>query len=108
MNPILVLTTATSMEEAKKISSRLLEERLAACTNIVGPVKSFFWWQNKIDKTKEFMIFIKTEKKLFSKVAKTIKKTHSYQVPEIIALPTIEVAKDYLDWMRAMLAYGEK
>ncbi|MBS7647940.1 MAG: divalent-cation tolerance protein CutA [Candidatus Bathyarchaeia archaeon] len=96
---IIMLVTASSKDEAEKIARKLLEERLIACANIVGLVHSLFWWQGKIDITQEYLILMKTRKDLFAKVAERVKALHSYQTPEIIALPIIEGSKDYLKWL---------
>ena len=96
---IIVLITTSSVEEAEKIAKTLLEERLVACANIIGPVHSLFWWQGKIDEAKEHLILMKTRKDLFGKVSERVKTLHSYQVPEIIATPIIEGSKDYLKWL---------
>ena len=96
---IIVLVTTSSREEAEKIAKILLEERLVACANIIGPMHSLFWWQGKIDEAKEHLILMKTRKDLFGKVSERVKTLHSYQVPEIISTPIIEGSKEYLKWL---------
>ena len=96
---ILVLVTIPTEVQAKKLAAFLLSQKLAACVNIIPKIESFFWWQKKIDKAKESLLVIKTQKKLFDKLAKTIKANHPYDVPEIIALPIILGNKDYLNWI---------
>ncbi len=96
---IIVLVTTPNKGEAEKIAQSLLNERLIACANIIGPVHSLFWWQGKIDKAQEHLILMKTRKDLFSKLAEKVKALHSYQVPEIIATPIVEGLKDYLKWL---------
>ncbi|MEM0096506.1 MAG: divalent-cation tolerance protein CutA [Candidatus Bathyarchaeia archaeon] len=96
---IIVLVTAPSKNEAEKIAKTLLEERLIACANIIGPVHSLFWWLGKIDKAQEHLIIMKTRKALFGKVCERVKALHSYQIPEIIAMPITEGSKDYLKWL---------
>ncbi len=96
---IVVLVTASSKKEADKIAQGLLEEKLAACVNIVEGLESRFWWQGKIDSAKELLLIIKTRKTLFNKLAKKVRSLHSYTVPEIIALPIISGSKAYLDWI---------
>ncbi|MBS7608323.1 MAG: divalent-cation tolerance protein CutA [Candidatus Bathyarchaeia archaeon] len=96
---IIVLVTAPSKDEAEKIAKTLLEERLIACANIIGPVHSLFWWLGKIDKAREHLIIMKTRKDLFEKICEMVKALHSYQIPEIIALPITEGSKDYLKWL---------
>jgi periplasmic divalent cation tolerance protein len=96
---IIVLVTTSSREEAEKIAKTLLEERLVACANIIGPIHSLFWWQGKIDTAQEHLILVKTRKDLFNKLSEKVKALHSYQVPEIIAIPIVEGLKDYLNWI---------
>lgn len=96
---IIVLVTAGSKEEAEKIASGLLKEKLCACVNIVKDANSHFWWQGKLDKAKEALLIIKTKKSLLSRLIKKVKSLHSYEVPEIIALPVIAGHKPYLDWI---------
>ncbi|MGB9672308.1 MAG: divalent-cation tolerance protein CutA [Candidatus Norongarragalinales archaeon] len=96
---IIVLVTTPNKGEAEKIAQSLLNERLIACANIIGPVHSLFWWQGKIDKAQEHLILMKTRKDLFNKLAEKVKALHSYQVPEIIATPIVEGLKDYLKWL---------
>lgn len=96
---IVVLVTASSKKEAQKLASCLLQEKLAACVNVIAGLDSHFRWQGKIDKAKEALLIIKTRKSLFNKLAKKVKSLHSYEVPEIIALPVIAGYKEYLDWI---------
>ncbi len=84
---IVVLTTAGSAEHAEKIASRLLENKLAACVNIVPSVQSIYRWKGKVWKDIEHLLIIKTTSVLFDKVKKKIKQIHTYELPEIIALP---------------------
>jgi periplasmic divalent cation tolerance protein len=100
---IIAITTTPSKNEAEKIAKTLLEERLIACANIIGPVQSLFWWQGKIDEAQEHLILMKTRKDLFSKLSEKVKALHSYQVPEIIAMPIVEGFKPYLEWLESSL-----
>lgn len=97
---IVVLVTTSSKEEAEKIASALLEERLIACANILPAISSIFKWEGKICREQEVMLIIKTLNNRLEEVTNQIKKLHSYQVPEIISLPVINGNKDYLDWVR--------
>jgi len=94
-----VLVTAKDTDEAQKIADKLLKEKLVACANIVKDVKSLFWWEGKIDDAQEVILILKTRRALFAKVAKTVKMIHSYNVPEIIALPIISGYNPYLKWI---------
>ena len=99
MKYIIIFVTAKNKAEAKKIANGLLKDRLIACANIVDGVESLFSWQGKIDHGKEVLMILKTQQKLFKKVAAKVKGLHSYTTPEIIALPIIAGSKDYLKWM---------
>ena len=99
MSKIVVFVTAANLDEAEKIADSLIVKKLAACVSIVKGVKSFFWWEGKIDKADETLLIIKTKKALLGKVIKTVKSLHSYQVPEIIAMPISGGNKDYLKWI---------
>ena len=96
---IIVLVTAKDRKEAAKIAQGLLEAKLIACANIVNGVQSMFWWQGKIDSSKEVLLVLKTKKILFKKISAKVKSLHSYQTPEIIALPIVNGSEDYLRWI---------
>lgn len=98
-NYVVFFVTASSRQEAEKISLGLLEAKLAACVNIIKDVHSFFWWKGKIDRAKEALLVVKTRKALAAKLIKKVRTLHSYDVPEIIALPIIDGNKEYLDWL---------
>ena len=95
-----VLITAKNKEEGEKIAQKLIEEKLAACVNIVDPVQSLFWWDGKVDQAKEALLIVKTKEELFDSLAKKVKSLHSYTVPEIIALPILKGNEDYLNWIK--------
>jgi periplasmic divalent cation tolerance protein len=100
---IIVLVTTASKQEAEKIVQHLLEARLIACANIVGPVSSHFHWSGKLEKAEEYLIFMKSRRDLFAKLSEAIKVLHSYEVPEILALPVVEGSKAYMDWLGSCL-----
>jgi len=100
---IIILVTTASREEAETIVQRLLEARLTACANIMGPVHSHFHWSGKIEKTEEYLILMKSRKDLFEKLSETVKALHSYEVPEILALAVVEGSKAYMDWLGSCL-----
>ena len=107
MRFILVLVTTSSRDEAEKIAHSLLKEKLIACANIFGPVSSLFWWESKIDAAEEYLIFMKSEERLFEEITKRVRQLHSYEVPEIIALPIINGSSSYLEWLKSSLKPGE-
>lgn len=98
-----VIMTASNKKEAVKIVRTLLEERLIACANILDSVSSFFWWQGKIDEEKEVLVIMKSNENLFEKLSKRVIELHSYDVPEILAIPIVNGSQSYLDWMKATL-----
>jgi periplasmic divalent cation tolerance protein len=100
---IVVLVTAKDKKEAKKISTDLIKTKLAACVNIIDRVDSIFFWAKKIDQAKEVLLLIKSKKEKLPKIIKMVKSRHSYDVPEIIALPIIAADKPYLRWIDAAL-----
>jgi periplasmic divalent cation tolerance protein len=97
------MVTTGSKEEAETIVQRLLEARLIACANIVGPVSSHFHWSGKIEKAEEYLILMKSRGDLFEKLSETTKALHSYEVPEILALPIVEGLEAYMDWLGSCL-----
>jgi len=98
-NYIVVLITCKDAEEAQKIAQTLLKRRQAACVNILSDVHSHFWWQGKLDNSRENLLVAKTKESLLPDIVKSVKKIHSYSVPEIIALPVIGGSQEYLDWI---------
>jgi periplasmic divalent cation tolerance protein len=96
---IIILVTTSSEEEGRKIAQALIEKRFAACVNLIKDIESIYRWKGKISDEKEILMMIKTRKKLYKSVEDEVKKLHSYEVPEIIALPISSGSKDYLYWM---------
>jgi periplasmic divalent cation tolerance protein len=103
MSYLIVLMTAPNREEAVKIVHTLLEEKLIACGNIVDSVSSFFWWKGKIEEEKEVLVIMKSNEKLFKKLSKRVMELHSYDVPEILALPIVDGSSSYLEWLKGCL-----
>jgi periplasmic divalent cation tolerance protein len=99
VDAIIVLVTCGSEEEAVKIAHSLVEERVAACINLISPVRSIYRWEGKIWDEREWILIIKTQKKRFEELEKKVKSLHSYSVPEIIGLPVVEGAPSYLKWV---------
>lgn len=96
---IVVLITAASREEADRIARRLVEDRLAACVNIVPQVRSLFMWEQQLSQEDEVLLVIKSRRARFGQLAAAVKRLHSYSVPEIIALPVVVGSADYLRWV---------
>ncbi len=98
-NYIIIYVTTGSINEAKKIGRVLVEEKLVACSNIISPIRSIYSWQGKICDDKEALMIMKTKKKLFKQIVERVETLHSYDVPEIIAMPIIEGSNKYLSWL---------
>ena len=96
---VVLFITTSDEEEAQLISRVLLEQKKAACINIVPGVSSLFWWQGNIDSAQESLLVVKTRAMLVDAIAQLVKGIHSNDVPEIIALPIVGGNKDYLEWM---------
>ncbi len=97
---LVVLVTAPSVEVGQQIANAVLEQKLAACVNIVPGVSSIFFWQGQVQQDQEVLLIIKTRADLFeTKLAPLVQQVHPYDVPEIIALPIVMGSKAYLDWI---------
>ncbi|HID17241.1 TPA: divalent-cation tolerance protein CutA [Candidatus Bathyarchaeota archaeon] len=95
----MVFVTCKDEEEAKKIARAMVSKRLAACATIIKNAKSFYWWRGKIEGTEENLIIIKSKINLLGKLIKEIRFLHSYEIPEIVALPMTGGLKDYFKWI---------
>ncbi|MDP6924521.1 MAG: divalent-cation tolerance protein CutA [Candidatus Scalindua sp.] len=98
-NYIVIYVTIGSVSEAKKIGRTLVKDKLIACSNIISPIHSIYSWQGKICDDKEALMILKTKKTLFKQIVKRVEELHSYDVPEIIAMPIIEGSSKYLSWI---------
>lgn len=94
-----VITTTERKKDAERIAKALLEKRLAGCIQIVGPIVSTYWWKGNVETADEWLCFVKSKKDLYEELEKSIKEVHSYETPEIIALPIVKGSKDYLEWL---------
>lgn len=97
---ILVLTTVPDPEKGEEIAKKLVEERLSACVTVVPARASFYWWEGKIEKETECILFIKTKGTLYKELEKKIISIHPYSTPEIIALPILDGLEKYLAWIK--------
>lgn len=100
MEFIIILSTINDFLKAKEISHKLVEEKLAACINIIPQITSIYHWQNEITQDSEFLMLIKTTKTNFDKVKQKITELHPYEVPEIISLKLDDGSAPYLDWIK--------
>jgi periplasmic divalent cation tolerance protein len=95
-----VSTTAGSHEEAERLAAAALEARLAACVQIVGPVQSRYWWNGSLEHAEEWILVLKTRADRFQPLSRALREAHSYDVPEITAIPIAEGTDDYLRWVQ--------
>jgi periplasmic divalent cation tolerance protein len=100
---MIVLSTCDSAAQAEKIARALIDERLAACVNVVPSVKSFYRWKGAVENASEWLLIIKSSRPLFEDLRAAIEREHSYEVPEVIALPVTEGSANYLSWMEGEL-----
>lgn len=96
---IQVSTTTDKREDAEHISKAIVENRLAACVQISGPVTSIYRWNDNMEESEEWLLTMKTSKNIYPRLEQAIKNFHPYEVPEIVAVPIIAGSKDYLDWL---------
>ena len=94
-----VVTTTDSKNQAATMAQRLVESRLAACAQIIGPISSTYWWKGKIETDNEWMCIFKTRNDLYQDLERVIREIHPYEVPEIIAIPIVTASNAYLDWL---------
>lgn len=97
---IVIFITASNEDEAIRIARSLVEARLAACANIVKNIRSIYMWKGSVQDDTEVLMIVKTRKSLFNAVSAKVRDIHSYEVPEIIALPIIDGSPDYLNWLK--------
>jgi periplasmic divalent cation tolerance protein len=96
---IQVTTTAETKDQAQTIAQHLVEAKLAACVQIIGPINSIYRWKGKVENAQEWLCLIKTQDDLYDKVEAAIKSQHPYETPEIIAVPIVKGSKKYLKWI---------
>lgn len=99
----LVMTTCPSMAEAEGLAEKIVKARLAACVNIVPGIQSIYEWQGKLEKEQEFLLLIKTRSEGFPELEKLVQASHSYELPELIAVPIDTGSAAYLNWIDAQL-----
>jgi periplasmic divalent cation tolerance protein len=101
---IQVITTTADRQEADAIAEAVLKQRLAACVQIGGPIDSSYWWNSRIETSREFILTIKTRRDLFPRLEAAILALHSYEQPEILAVAAVEVTPGYLKWLEEQTA----
>lgn len=101
---VVVLVTVGSAEEGRRIGRSLVEQQLAACVNVTSPMRSLYRWKGRVADDQEVLLVIKTSRLLFDRVRRQVEKLHSYQVPEVLCLPVIDGAPNYLNWLAESIA----
>lgn len=94
-----VFVTVNGEEQAKLVADAIVGGKLAACVNIVGPIRSLYWWDGKIQDDSELLLIMKTRKSLFNRLRDAVVSVHSYKVPEVVALPLTDGHAPYLSWI---------
>jgi len=106
---IVVLVTCGTAREARTIARKMVERRLAACGNVVeAPVRSIYRWKGKVESAREFLVILKSSRRRFAALETAVRELHSYDVPEIIALPVTAGSAGYLRWISASVTPASK
>ena len=100
---VVVFITASGEEEAMKIGQSLVDKKLAACANVVPGIRSIFYWKGELCEEAEVLLIVKSLDHLLDRIVHNVRKLHSYDVPEIIALPIVGGSEEYLEWIEASL-----
>jgi periplasmic divalent cation tolerance protein len=105
---IVVFSTCASGDEAERLARRLVDERLAACVNVISPVRSFYRWKGAVEDSAEWLLIIKSSRSLFGSLREVLESAHSYEVPEVVAIPIVDGSPNYLSWIDQELRAAEK
>src|ERR1039458_4291618 len=104
---IVVFSACANQEDAEKLARLLVEQRLAACVNVVPGIRSYYRWKGAVEAGSECLLIVKSSRDLFAALAAALEKAHSYEVPEAIAIPIVDGAANYLNWLDANLRSGD-
>ena len=104
---IAVFSTCGSEEEAVRIAKQLVERRVAACVNLIPRIRSFYRWQGKVEDSTEWLLIVKTSRGRFEALRTVLEAAHSYELPEVLALPIIDGSPNYLAWLETELSEPE-
>jgi periplasmic divalent cation tolerance protein len=107
-NKIVVLSTCGSHEEAERLAREVVERRLAACVNVIPRVASYYRWQGKLESAEEWLLVIKSSRERFDDLKNALEQAHTYEVPEVIALPVVDGSANYLNWLEANLGQEQE
>lgn len=99
MEPIIVLVIASNLEEAARLARALVEQRLAACVNMISGLRSTYWWQGRVEDADEVLLVAKTARHLLPAATRLVQSLHSYAIPEVLALPIVGGSVPYLEWL---------
>jgi periplasmic divalent cation tolerance protein len=105
---IVVLSTCANEQEGEKLARLLVEEKLAACVNVIPRMRSFYWWKGAIETSEECLLLVKSSRDLFERVKSVLASAHSYEVPEVVALPIVDGSENYMSWLEANLKGGPR
>jgi len=100
---IVVLSTCASEQEAEKLARSLVEQRVAACVNVIPRVRSFYRWQGAVESADEYLLVIKSSRERMPALLDSLQRQHSYEVPEALAVSVVDGAANYLNWLQASL-----
>ncbi len=103
MENVQITTSTDTKENAEKIANALVQKRLAACVQIIGPIESIFWWKKKVEKATEWLCIAKTRRDLYKAAESSILNNHTYEIPEILAVPVVEGNESYISWLNREL-----
>jgi periplasmic divalent cation tolerance protein len=95
-----VHVTSSDRDEAARIAADVVRRRLAACAQVIAPITSTYWWQGEIQQAEEWLLLMKTTSDRFEELTACVRELHSYEVPEIVAVPIVRGTPDYLQWIR--------
>jgi|ERR1035441_999960 periplasmic divalent cation tolerance protein len=96
---IVVFTTCGSEEEARTLATMLIEKHLAACVNFTAPLTSVYRWKGKVEESREWLLIVKSRRELFNQLRIALEAAHSYELPEVLAIPVVEGSPNYLAWV---------
>ena len=100
------ITTTETRADAQAIANALVEQRLAGCVQVMGPITSTYWWESKVETAEEWLCLIKSRRDLYEELEQVIREAHPYDVPEILAVPVTAGSKPYLEWLDGELEKG--
>ncbi len=96
---VVVLTTTEKRDDAERIAQALVQGRLCACAQVSGPIRSWYWWEGKLENAEEWLVRLKTTLAKYEKAEEAIRAVHPYDLPQIIALPVTKAYDPYIDWV---------